>query len=144
MIIIFKSHVEKLPKEFSFFWAVYYYFCGENQKSLLYLKESMKESFDAKIDEVVIIEYFWEPFKQGFDGFWKEIYNELQKYKTERGVLEYCKLIGEFYSLKTNEEVVDLLSAFIQQYPEYISPKELLAATYQELKMWKNSIALLE
>ena len=147
LVDTFNSHVQKLSKESAFLWSVYYYFCREYKNSLHFLKLAIENIFagdDEGINEVLIIECFQEPFKQGFDGFWDEVCTELEKYVSTKSILDYCELLKKFYTAKSNEEIVDELGAFIQKYPHFISPKELLASTYQDMGMWRNVIACIE
>lgn len=147
LIETFKQHVEKMPEDSCFFRAVYHYFNRDNRKSLQFLKLSMEKIFEdknAETNEFTIIECFQEPFKQGFDGFWEEICTEIRKYESEKSILEYCDLLKNFYNAKTNDEKVDELGRFIQKYPEFVSPREMLASTYQDMGMWKNTIACIE
>lgn len=147
LISIYKHHIQKMKKDALFLESVYHYFCGNNKKSLQILKKAMEPMFtgeDVVINESTIIECFQEPFKQGFDGFWKFVSTEIQKYTKDKSIVEYCELLDKFYTLTSNEEIVDELGMFIQKYPEFISPKELLASTYQDMNMWKNTIACLE
>lgn len=145
-VTLFKGQVEKLPKDYYFFWAVYYYFCGNKNKTLTCLKKAM-EVFKGRgneITEQLFVSFFVEPFKQGFDGFWNEVYNELTKYEVDNSILEFCKLIEEYYQAKSNEELVEKFGYFIFKYQEFDSAKELLANIYQQIGMWKNAIACME
>ncbi|MBQ3543955.1 MAG: DUF91 domain-containing protein [Lachnospiraceae bacterium] len=143
----FRKNVEKLPDNNYYFRAVSYYFSNDYKKSMLYLKKAMNKVFsskDAIVDEMTIIDWFFEPFKQGYEGFWNDICIEVSKYITIPGIVEYCKLLGRFYSCKTNEELVDELSGFIQKYPGFKSVQELLGNTYYAMNLWKNALACFE
>ncbi|MBR5269323.1 MAG: DUF91 domain-containing protein [Anaerotignum sp.] len=144
LVDIYKTHVEKLPKELDLYWAVYYYFSNDNVKAMQMMKKAMQFCFADKVREEDIIDCIWEPFKQGYNGFWDEICNEIQKYDLAEGVFEFCCLINDFYAAKTNEEIVDKISLFIQKYPDFVSPREVLGLTYHNMKMWRNSLACLE
>ena len=147
LVDIFRSHVQKLPKESSYLWSVYYYFCKDNKNCIKCLKKAIENIFagdDEGINEILIIECFQEPFKQGFDGFWEMVCTELRKYVTEKSILDFCELLKKFYTTHSNETAADELGLFIQRYPDFISPKELLASTYQDMGMWRNAIACLE
>ena len=81
LISIYKHHIQKMKKDALFLESVYHYFCGNNKKSLQILKKAMEPMFtgeDVVINESTIIECFQEPFKQGFDGFWKFVSTEIQ------------------------------------------------------------------
>lgn len=147
LVDIFKSHVQKLSKESCFLWSVYYYFCRDYKNCIECLKKAIANIFagnDEEINEVLIIECFQEPFKQGFEGFWEVVCTELQKYVSETSILDLCELFKKFYTASSNEIIADELGVFIQKYPDFVSPKELLASTYQDMGMWKNAIACLE
>lgn len=147
LVSIFKHHAQKLPEDFYYFKAIYYYFWKNNEKSMEYLKKAIKKKLtgnDAVIDEITIRDWFLDPFKQGFSGFWEQIIKEISKLNYQDGILKYCELLDKFYKLKTNDEIVDELCLFIQKYPDFVGPKELLASVYLDMGMWKNVIACLE
>ena len=145
LIKLLKENIDKLPNEYAYYKAVYSFFSGDNKKAIKYLKEAMEtfSQFDSSVDEDVIINWFLEPFKQGFDGFWEAVYKEILKYDLAKGIAEYVLLIKDYYTI-TNEEKLDRISAFMYEYPDYSSVKELLAFTYESMNMWGNVVACLE
>lgn len=147
LITLFKNHMVKTTKENSFLWSVYYYFCNDFHESEIYLIKAIDNIFnipDVNIDENIIVEYFLEPFKQGFQGFWNIVYKGLMKHKVSNDILDLCILLKSFYSTANNEHNIEELTIFIQKCPYFNIPKELLAVLYQDACLWKNSIACLE
>ncbi len=143
-----------LPKKDTFFYLVYYFFNCENQKCLNLLETYLEDAYenskdDVKkmgcfIDEGGLIDCFFEPFKQAFDGFWTHLASILRKYPTQEGIPELCEVIDKYYTCKTDNEALELLLDMLQKYPEIILIKELIGYTYYTLKMWNNAIAYFE
>ena len=139
------ENIEKLNKEWFFYWALYYYFkrqykeCKANiQKLCVSLKEKEVLGEDAVLD------LFLVPFKNAPDEIWEYITKEVKNMDTKKGVPEFCDLISLYYRSQNNDEIVDSLTSFIQKYPEYRSPNEMLGYTYYKMSMWNNAIACFE
>ena len=143
-----------LPKEFTFFKMIYHFFKRENKKCLSMLESYISEIYDSVkndikgpndfINESVLIDIFFEPFKQAFDGFWLQLGKILRKYPTQKGIPELCEAIEQYYNCKTDNEALDLLLNMMQKYPDLILLKELIGYTYYSMKMWNNAIAYFE
>ena len=143
-----------LPKEFTFFKMIYHFFKRENKKCLSMLESYISEIYDSVkndikgpndfINESVLIDIFFEPFKQAFDGFWTCLASILRKYPTQEGIPELCEIIDKYYTCKTDNEALELLLDMLQKYPKIILIKELIGYTYYTLKMWNNAIAYFE
>ena len=151
---IYLKSVELLPREYTYYYLLYYFFKKENNKVLSvlgeYLKtlyENSKEDIDQGghfINEYSFIDLFFEPFKQAFPSFWTSLAEILQKYPTQPGIPELCKVIDAYYNCKTDEDALELLLNMMQKYPEFVLIKELIGYTYYSMKMWNNAIAYLE
>lgn len=143
-----------LPKTCEYFHILRQYFMGDDRKCLgslevflenLYQesKSSVTES-EGFINEYLLVDWFFEPFKQAFPGFWKSFASILRKYPTQEGVPELCETIEKYYASKTNEEILEFLLVLLVKYPSLISVKELVGHTYFDMKMWRNAIAYFE
>lgn len=146
LVKIFIENVKLIPEEI-YYQAVAAYFNHQNDKCLDLFKKDMQLFFKdipEKLSEGDIVELYVAPIKKGFDGFWDAIANNLRQYPHEDGIPELCEMLGKFYASTNDNEAIEILSAFIQKYPQFITPRELLGFTYQSLKMWNNSIACFE
>ena len=154
MFKLFMDNVRQLGKDWFFVWSVYYFYekdnaqCLENIKKLFdtFYKQFQEEQSanDSFLDEALFIDCLLEPFKNGFDGFWQKISELLEAYPIGDDIRDYCKLIDQFYTLNSGDEVIDALLQFHQKYPTYNSVLELLGFQYYEEKMWRNAIGYLE
>lgn len=152
MINMFCDNVEKLPEEYIYFKAVYNFFKNNNDKCLELLEsflisayeENIKITSDEFMDEATFVDDFIEPFKNAFEGFWNKLAKILTKLPIDEGLIELCKLMDKFYKCKTNEETVDVLTVYIQKFPNYVVAKELLADTYYSMQKWNNALAYFE
>lgn len=153
--ILIQSYLEivkLLPKKYSYFHLTYYFFKQENKKVLLLLEEYLKSCYeenkikkpDEFIHEGAFIDVFFEPFKQGFEGFWSHLATILRKYPSPEGIPELCDIIEQYYKCKTDDEALKLLLDMMQKYPNLILLKELVGYTYYSMKMWNNAIAYFE
>ena len=139
------ENIEKLNKEYFFYWAFYYYLkkqykeCKENIHKMC---KSLKD--DGAQDEDAVLDLFLVPYKNAPDEIWEYITEEVKTMDTVAGVPEFCDLISLYYRSTNNNEVVDALTSFIQKYPEYKSPNEMLGYTYYNMSMWNNAIACFE
>lgn len=139
------ENIEKLDSTWFFYWAFYFYLkkqykeCKENLHKLC-------KSLDGKgaLNEDTVLDLFLVPFKNAPDEIWKHIIMEVKSMEIEEGVLEFCNLISIFYKSNNNDEVVNALTSFMQRYPEYKSPNEMLGYTYYNMSMWNNAIACFE
>ena len=144
----FLKNVKKLPKKETYYWSLYYFFSLEYEKCMCDIKKfilSWKNEEPAKeVNEFEIVEFFIEPFKNAFDGFWNKIQQLISPICKKDGSHELCKLMLDYYSCKTDDDTVDVLSEYISKYPKITAAKEYLACTYYNLKMWNNVIACFE
>lgn len=152
MINMFCDNVEKLPEECIYFKAVYNFFKHNNDDCLELLElfltsayeENTKITPDEFMNEADFVDYFIEPFKNAFEGFWNKLAKILTKFPVSDGLVELCKLMDIFYKCKINEEAVNVLTEYIQKFPEYVVAKELLADTYYSMQHWNNALAYFE
>lgn len=144
-IRLYNDAIHNVDKEYHFYWAFYYFLNRNNEKC--------KQEFHAMLQSIDFTETaFGEedfanligPFRNGFDGFWQFITSELQKINTVDGILQLCKIMETYYSNQSNEEQLNLLLSYEQQYPNFSIVNELLGYTYYSGAMWHNAIACLE
>lgn len=151
---LFLENVEKLNQNRNFLWSIYFFYKKDYKQCFEYIKKCLDETFEQWqkeqaegipfMTEYVFIVLLLEPFKNAYDGFWVQISELLDSYSIEKDTKDYCKLISQFYSLQSQDDVIDLLIKFNQQYPNYYSVLELLGYMYQEKKMWRNAIRYFE
>lgn len=150
----FCKAVQLLPETYSYYYLLKAFFQREDNKVLSLLEKYLEDLFRGSqevvqetgffIREESLIDYFFEPFKQGFPGFWTALSKLLEKYPNQKGISELCKVIDEYYTCSTDEEALDLLLNMMQNYPDFVLIKELIGYTYYSMKMWNNAIAYLE
>lgn len=143
---LFLNNVEKLGSDNSYFWGLYWFYkkdykkCIENLDRFFGNLSSRKSENTPLINEVSFVDVLLEPYKNSYDGFWKEIANLFIKYGFEKDIVEYCCLIDDFYSLSSEDDVIDKLLNFIHKHLNYHSVFELLGYIYYQKKMWRNAI----
>lgn len=154
IIKLFNENVEKLNNDDSFFWSMYYFYkrdyrnCIDKIKVLLseslnlYSKEN--NSYISFIDEDVFVDCFLEPYKNAFDGFWEQLYEILNELPVEQDIKDFCRLINAYYTIESEDEIIDKLIKFINKYPYFKTPKELLGIIYYDKGMWRNAIGYFE
>ena len=139
------ENIEKLDKDSCFFWAFYYYLKKQYKKC----KDNIHKVCSDRLQQGVlnedgVLDYFLVPFKNAPDEIWNFITDEVKNIKCEEGIPEFCDLISLYYRSNDNDAVVDALLSFIQKYPHYKSPNEMLGYTYYNMSMWNNAIACFE
>jgi len=153
-IQIFCKVVSLLPKDYAYYYLLSYFYKREDKKALSALENYLRDSYKRSqreieqrgyyFDEASFIDYFFEPFKQGFPGFWAALAQNLKTYPSKPGIPELCEVIDEYYSCSTDEDALELLIRTMQKFPDCVLVKELIGYTYYSLKMWNNAIAYLE
>lgn len=147
VVPLFLENAALMPKEKYYFHAVSAFFC-DNQKRCVELLQTYaadwKEVVDGLMGEGDVVDLLIEPFKNAFPGFWPQMQELVSPQCKQDGTHELCQLMADYYACKTNEEAVDVLTAYIQKYPGITVAREYLACTYYDLKMWNNAIAYFE
>lgn len=148
---LFLSNAKKLGKDYHYFWSLYYFFQKDYNRcikeidiQLSMMTEQMKASDNEAVslfDERTFIDYFVEPFKNAYEGFWGQLSNLLEKYPVSQEIKEYCHAIKTFYTVEAQDEVIDELTTFVQKHPSFTSVYELLGCLYFDSKMWRNALA---
>lgn len=140
------ENIEKLDKSNYFYWAFYYYLKKQYKKCKEYIHKmcQQEQEKEVELDETGVLDFFLVPFKNAPDDIWNTITSEVKSIKTSDGIPEFCDLISLYYRSSNNDEVVDGLLSFMQKYPEYKSPNEMLGYTYYNMSMWNNAIACFE
>lgn len=148
---LFLSNAKKLGKDYHYFWSLYHFFQKDYSRcieeidvQLSMMTEQMKSSDNEAVslfDERTFIDYFGEPFKNAYEGFWGQLSNLLEKYPVSQEIKEYCHAIKTFYTVEAQDEVIDELTAFVQKHPSFTSAYELLGCLYFDCKMWRNALA---
>ena len=153
-IRLFCKNVAQLPKENNYFYAVAAFFEGRNNDCLDLLRRSLDTSFSRKgqrnadpsriVDEYTLVDWFFEPFKEAFPGFWRCLGDLLENYVHTEGIPELCFAIDGFYGCKTDVDALELLLDYLRKLPTSVLLKELTGLTYYSLRMWNNAIAYFE
>lgn len=141
-------NIERLKKNQFFYWSFYYFLKRDNKKCIEYIKKFLIENSKEKnkFDEGGVLDLLLVPYKNAYNGFWgqiKQLFDETNCL-ADVGIIEFIELIDEYYNCNDDTAMVDKLTNFIRQYPDFKTPKEWLGYTYQSLKMWNNSIACFE
>lgn len=139
------ENIEKLDDNCYFYWAFYYYLKKQYKKCKDNIhKICSKQLKDDVLNEDGVLDLFLVPFKNAPVEIWDFITDEIKSVKSEEGIPEFCDLISMYYRSNDNDAVVDALLSFIQKYPDYKSPNEMLGYTYYNMSMWNNTIACFE
>lgn len=139
------ENIEKLDKDFYFYWAFYYYLEKQYKKCKDNIHKICSEQLkDGILNEDGVLDLFLVPFKNAPAEIWDFITDEVKSVKSEDGIPDFCDLISLYYRSNDNDAVVDALLSFIQKYPNYKSPNEMLGYTYYNMSMWNNAIACFE
>lgn len=140
------ENIEKLDKNNHFYWAFYYYLKKQYKKCKEFIHKLCQEEakMDSPLNEDGVLDLFLVPFKNAPDEIWNCITEEVKAISTEDGIPEFCDVISLYYRSTNNDEVVDTLLSFMQKYPTYKSPNEMLGYTYYNMSMWNNAIACFE
>lgn len=139
------ENIEKLDKDFYFYWAFYYYLKKQYKKCKDNIHKICSEQLkDGILNEDGVLDLFLVPFKNAPAEIWDFITDEVKSVKSEDGIPDFCDLISLYYRSNDNDAVVDALLSFIQKYPNYKSPNEMLGYTYYNMSMWNNAIACFE
>lgn len=147
VVPLFLENVALIPKEKYYFHAVSAFFCNDQKRCVELLKTyavDCKTVVDGLMGEGDVVDLLIEPFKNAFPGFWTQMSELISSRCRRDGSHELCRLMADYYACKTNEEAVDVLTAYIQKYPDITAAREYLACTYYDLKMWNNAIAYFE
>ena len=78
------------------------------------MKASDEEAVSI-FDESTFCNYFVEPFKNAYEGFWGQLSNLLGKYPVSQEIKEYCQVIKAFYTVEAQDEVIDELLTTLQK-----------------------------
>lgn len=140
------ENIEKLEQNHYFYWAFYYYLKKQYKKCKEFIHKMCQEqqASGEALNEDGVLDFFLVPFKNAPDNIWDTITSEVKAIRTVDGVPEFCDLISLYYRSSNNDEVVDALISFMQKYPDYKSPNEMLGYTYYNMSMWNNAIACFE
>lgn len=154
LIQVYLEIAQLLPEDYTYYHLIYYFFKQENEKCLLMLEEYIKAAYEESKEEIkkpddfinegVFVDQFFEPFKQAFEGFWSCLAKILRKYPTQKGIPELCEIVEQYYTCKTDNEILELLIDMMQKYPDLVLIRELVGYTYYSMKMWNNAIAYFE
>lgn len=97
-------------------------------------------SFDEnEISYILLI-----PFKNAYKGFWSFVKQEISSIPHDQIAVDLCDIIEAFYSEKANEELLDILIAAYQKYPESHIINEMMGIVYYDNKQYGNAIAAYE
>lgn len=146
-ISLFCYNASLLPQNYCYFHAVSAFFQHDYEKSFSLIEQHL-QSFTTKyseiIDEFLLADSFFEPFKEAFPGFWASLGEIVEKYPHHAYVPVLCRTIDAYYICKTDEEALELLLDAHRKCPDSILLKELIGYTYYSMKMWHNAVAYFE
>jgi len=143
---IILNTIKLLPKDYYFWWSVYYFFKNDKKN----LEKTLDKYFawrnfaENPVDEVDFVQNFLDVYKNAYRGFWEKMSERFKKLNcTEAENL--CNLFENFYyNCKTDEEKINLFQNYIQDNPETILAKEFLGYFYEDKKLWYNAISVFE
>ena len=96
MISLLCQNVKLLPKQnYHYFYAVLAFFEQNKNECMAQVKSALTQAFsvpDRKIDEFTIVDWFFEPFKNAFPGFWVELSKIVSGLPAISGAAEFCLL----------------------------------------------------
>ena len=148
LISLLCKNASLLPKSKFYFHAVCAFFQHNDTQCLSlidkYLQESAAKHPSEQFEEFFVVDHFFEPFKEGFKGFWGLLGNTIKKYPHNPDVLVLCDTIDAYYKCKTDEEALELLLDSHQKCPDSLLLRELIGHTYYTKKMWQNAVAYFE
>ena len=140
---LFCSNVEQLPSDHYYFYSLKCFFeCCYDE--CLKLVELYLEKTNTEIDEHILADSFFDPFKQAFQGFWVQLSKIILRKTHNQQLSRLCEVIDQYYLLETDDKVIDLLLVSAVKMPKSILIKELLAITYYSMKKWNNALAYFE
>lgn len=140
------ENIEKLDKDKYFYWAFYYYLKKQYKKCKEFIHKLCREEHKSGValNEDGVLDLFLVPYKNAPEEIWNYITEEVKSMNTVKGIPEFCDVISLYYRSTNSEEVVDSLLSFMQKFPDYKSPNEMLGYTYYNMSMWHNAIACFE
>jgi len=129
LVRIFVANAERLPKEDSFIQMLSAFYQGKQKACLSCFDkvcEELKQDIEGGADrysEAILVDFFIEPMKEAFHGFWDHAQEKLVGLCKNDGTQELCRLMDQIHYRKTDEEAIDILSAYIQKYPDILVSK---------------------
>lgn len=140
---LFCENVEQLPSGYYYFHSLKSFF-ESSYDECLKLIEVYLEKTSTEINEHVLADSFFDPFKQAFPGFWSQLSKFILRKTHNQQLSRLCEIIDQYYLLETDESVIDLLLLSTAEMPKSMLIKELLAITYYSMKKWNNALAYFE
>lgn len=145
-ISVLLHNIEKLPKSEYFFWMMHGLF-SKNRKELFSNFDASVAQLDCseqKLSEGELVNLYIEPLKDARDGFWIHAQEKLRDLCENNGTQELCSLLDGLYNRQSDDDGIELLSSFIQKYPEITIAKEFIALLYMNTKRWNIAAAYFE
>lgn len=136
--------------DFPYYRAFQFFFEGEYEKCLEYLKIDFKELFleyssdDNDVIDIALAVRYMIPFKNAFSGYWDELYKWISDTECTEEIKELCKAVQVFYESDNQDEIKESLEQVFLLNPQRVIVKEYLAVAYYYVGMWGNSVALFE
>lgn len=151
MLYVLLENIKMLPEDSYFYKMLYFAFhndrnmCVKQIEKYIEKKVEQAHAADSKkelFQEGTMAELFYVPLKNLVHGVYGEIAKIVIKYTDSKEVLDFLAFLDRFYD--EANDTVEITLDFISSHPDMIIPKELLAITYQSMKMWRNAIAYYE
>lgn len=136
-----KWYSDRLDSDY--YRAVYYFFVGDIDKCLDYISKDIieKDIEEEPYDESDIAIDYVGIYKNAVPGFWNRLAKVFAKVHCVPYMQELLEAIGCFYESEDGTAVRDRLINVGRNIPDGYLVNELLAACYEEDKMWKNASA---
>ena len=144
----YSSAVKHLPKTRHFYHAVEAFFQNQRMRFADILRQSIEKFYssggEVSMTESELVQNYVIIFKNAWPGFWTSFGGMLSRFKVDEGVADICTLLEDFYRCSNAQEALDTVLDFLPGHHELVFPKEIIANTYYDLKMWNNALAYLE
>lgn len=114
-----------------------------------YLKEVVFPGYEECYKENLITEKEWaqlwfDTFKSAYDGFWLLLGEYFSSINNDDGAILSTFANNLYNTIKSQENLLELVLSFKQKYPNYIFVDEILAGVYEEEGLWHNAIRYYE
>ena len=119
---------------------------NDEKKCLLCLKKHFAhEAYAEKLfDEVDFCICVFDPFKNAFPDFYKQVHKILRGINATGMVKMLCEKMDEFYASEDPDRRVEAMYTVVQKYPDSIVANTLLGYSYYMESRWGNAIACFE
>jgi len=114
--------------------------CIENYKKMFETGENTEKG----ISEEEFFNYVLIPVKDAIPGFYSEFIKSIEQIPVEPFVKDLCGVLDEFYEEDDLDDIIDLLSPVLGDYPDNTNLNAIVGDTYYSEKRWAAAIEHLE